>query len=205
MAAFLLCLRWGGQHSWHETLRASRPTKRTGTTAGGAPALQIRRQHGDRAPWSQGKGFGRTARPAVASYQNLREVVAWGTRPTMTGGRRKHAILRNEPDWKLANRVVTCSKALSCADGPGNLNPVRLVKPNLFAAKTTSRRLVRLGLGNGRDAVLRRIVKTAVIQLEGHLTDIPGNAQRQGGLEVGIDNRRRRVSIGGGETEQPTR
>ena len=53
MAAFLLCLRWGGQHSWRETLRTSRPTKRTGTTAGGAPALQIRRQHGDRVPVSE--------------------------------------------------------------------------------------------------------------------------------------------------------
>src|ERR1035437_1461542 len=32
-----------------------------------------RRQHGDRAPWLQGKGVGRTARPAVAPYQRRTE------------------------------------------------------------------------------------------------------------------------------------
>jgi hypothetical protein len=57
-------------------------------------------------------------------------------------------------------------------------------------------RPTRLGERAGRPSY-EGIVKTAVIQLEGHLTDIPGNAQRQGGSEVGIDNRRRRVSIGG--------
>src|ERR1017187_10088138 len=81
--------------------------------------------------------------------------------------RKNMRFCETNPIVMLANSVVTCSNVVSCDYVCENLNRVRLGKPNPFASKAASRRLlrkydaprligfgsVRLGLGptEGRD------------------------------------------------------
>ena len=57
--------------------------------------------------------------------------------------RKNMRFCETNPIVMLANSVVTCSNVVSCDYGFENLNRVRLGKPNPFASKAASRRLLR--------------------------------------------------------------